>query len=100
MRPPIPWYLSPDEADALVDCTIVACDAATMRPEPPTIAPPESVRERIAGVSARLEELVTSPIFRSAPGAFLTPDMERFRLLWWLDELRAEEQSWREEAAP
>jgi hypothetical protein len=70
-----------------------------MRPEPPTISPLESVRGRIADVSAWLEEIATSPRFRRPPGGFPTPEMERFRLLWWLDELRAEERSYVEEAS-
>jgi hypothetical protein len=101
MKPAVPWHLSPDEAEDLIDAVEVLLDASTMRPEPPTISPLESVRSRIAGASATLEWVMTRPQserYPCGPGRFATVELERFRLLWWLDNLRAEERSLIEES--
>jgi hypothetical protein len=57
-------------------------------------APLVSVHNRIAEASAALERLMTEPFVPDEPdelGWRMTPELHRFRLLWWLDDLRREE---------
>jgi hypothetical protein len=102
MKPAVPWHLSADEADELLDAMEVLRDAATMREWPPRDVPSdplEWVREQIASESVSLEWLATTPGARTISPGFVTPEEERFGRLWRLDELRAKERWYLEDAS-